>query len=180
MLSLRAKNTQKILSYFFLHEGNELYVNEMCRRFGLDRGNLVRKLKELAEEGILRSEWKGNQRYYSLNPSFPLFKEYKKIFVKTLGFEPAVKGILKEIPGIRKALLFGSYAQDKMDPSSDIDLLVVGLHDTIELQKRIARLQKTLDREINVISMSPEEYERKRRTSPLLKSIQARKTVPLL
>ena len=180
MLSLRAKNTQKILNYFFLHERSELYVNEMCRRFGLDRGNLVRKLKELEEEGILRSEWKGNQRYYSLNPSFPLFKEYQKIFVKTMGFEPALKGILKKLSGIRKALLFGSYAQDKMDASSDIDLLVVGTHDTIELQKKIAGLQKTMDREINVISMSPVEYERKRRLNPFLKSIQAKKNIPLL
>ena len=180
MLSLRAKNTQKILNYYFLHEGSELYVNEMCRRFGLDRGNLVRKLKELEEGGILQSEWKGNQRYYSLNPSFPLFKEYKKIFVKTMGFEPAVKGLLREVPGVRKAFLFGSYAQDKMDAASDIDLLVVGTHDTIELQKKIAGLQKTMDREVNVISMSPSEYESKRRSSPLLKSIQAKKIVSLL
>jgi len=180
MLSLRAKNTQKILNYFFFHERSELYINEMCRRFGLDRGNLVRKLKELEEEGILRSEWKGNQRYYSLNTSFPLFKEYKKIFVKTMGFEPAVKGLLKEVPGVKKALLFGSYAQDRMDVSSDIDLLVVGTHDTIELQKKIAGVQKTMDREINVVSMSPAEYERKRRTSPLLKSIRTKKTILLL
>ena len=79
MIALRSKITQKILGYFFLHEGSAMYVNEMCRRFGSDRGNSVRKLKELEEEGILKSEWKGNQRYYSLNPSFPLRREYKRI-----------------------------------------------------------------------------------------------------
>jgi predicted transcriptional regulator len=66
VLGLRSKIAREILGYFFLHQGASLYVNEMCRRFGVDRGNLVKKLKEFEKEGILTSEWRGNQRYYSL------------------------------------------------------------------------------------------------------------------
>lgn len=180
MISFRSKITQKILGYIFLHEGSALYVNEMCRRFGVDRGNLVRKLKELEEEGILKSEWRGNQRYYTLNPSFPLIKEYKKIILKTVGFEAMLKTALQEVEDIKKAILFGSYAQDKMDLSSDIDLLVVGNHNTIELQRKIAAVQKTTNREVNVISMSPKEYSKKLKTDPLLKSIHEKKRIILL
>lgn len=180
MLSFRSKITQKILGYIFLHEGSALYINEMCRRFGVDRGNLVRKLRELEKEGILQSEWKGNQRYYSLNTEFPLLKEYKKIVLKTIGFEQMLKRSLGEVQGLQKALLFGSYAEDKMDVSSDIDLLVVGNHDTIDLQRKIVALQKNIDREINVISMSPQEYQRKQKTDSLLKSIHAKRRISLL
>lgn len=180
MLSLRSKITQKILGYVFLHERSALYVNEMCRRFNVDRGNLVRKLAELEMEGVLKSEWRGNQRYYSLNSSFPLLREYKRIVLKTVGFEGALKKVLKEIPGIQKALLFGSYAKDRMDLSSDLDLLVVGDHNTVELQKKLADLQKTMDRELNVISMSSREYEKKRRTSSFLKSVLRTKRISIL
>lgn len=171
VVGLRSKLCQKVLGYFFLHEGESLYVNEMSRRFSADRGNLVKKLKELEREGLLRSEWKGNQRYYSLNPSFPLIKEYKQIIFKTVGLEENLKLALKEIKGIKKALIFGSYAADKMDLSSDIDLLVVGNHDTLKLQRTISQLQKSIDREINVVSMSANEYQRKRKTDRFLKSI---------
>ncbi|MDI6809166.1 MAG: nucleotidyltransferase domain-containing protein [Candidatus Eisenbacteria bacterium] len=180
MLSLRSQVTQKILGHFFLHEGNAMYVNEMCRRLDVDRGNLIKKLKELEGEGVLKSEWKGNQRYYFLNPSFPLLKEYKKIILKTVGFEHILRKTLQEVKGLRKAILFGSYAQDRMNLSSDIDLLAIGTHSTIDLQKKIAELQKAVDREINVISMSPQEYERKRKTDSLLKSIGKRKSIPIL
>jgi len=64
MLSLKSKITQAVLGYFMLHEGQELYVNEMARRLALDQGNLDRKLKQLEKEGILKSELKGKERYY--------------------------------------------------------------------------------------------------------------------
>lgn len=180
MLGLRSKIAQKLLEYLFLHQEANLYVNEMCRRFGVDRGNLVKKLKEFEKEGILTSEWRGNQRYYSLNHSFPLIREYQRIFSKTVGLEESLKKVIGEVTGIKRAVLFGSYAEDRMDLSSDIDLLVVGDHDTLELQKKISQFQKTIDREINVVSMGTKEYERKQKADALLRSIRHKKSIPLV
>ncbi len=180
MLSLRSKIAQQVLGYLVLHEENEMYLNEMCRRFGADRGNLVRKLKELEKEGILRSQWKGNQLYYRLNHAFPLLKEYKRIVLKTVGLEHSLREVLHRVPGVKEALLFGSYARDRMDANSDVDLLVVGDHNTIALQREIAQVEKGMDREINVISMSPAEYQKKRKSSPLLRSISKERKVSLV
>ena len=180
MISLKSRIAQSVLGYFMLHESAELYINEMARRLSLDDGNLVRKLKELEAEGILKSELKGKERYYSLNQSFPLLHEYKKIVLKTVGLEHTLKRAIEKVKGIKQAVLFGSYAEDRMDVSSDIDLLVIGDHDTIELQKKIAAVQKTMDREINLVSMGEKEYEKKKKTHPLLKSIAQRKKISLL
>lgn len=79
MISLRSKIAQKVLGYFFANGKNSLYINEMSRTLGLDRGNLIKKLQTLEKEGILKSEFRGNQRYFSLNTRYPLLKEYKKI-----------------------------------------------------------------------------------------------------
>ncbi len=157
-----------------------MYVNEICQRFSIDRGNLVRKLNELENEGILKSRWRGNQRYYRLNPSFSLLKEYKKIILKTVGLEHSLKEVLRQVKGIKEAVLFGSYARDRMDLLSDLDLLVVGDHKTIDLQRAIARLQAELSREINVIHMSPDEYAMKRKKDPFLLSVLKKKRVPVL
>jgi len=175
MISLRSKITQSVLGYLFLHEGVQLYVNEMSRRFQVDRGNLVRKLKNLEDEGILKSQWQGNQRYYSLNPAFPLIKEYKRIIMKTVGLEALLKDNLKGLKGIKEVFLFGSYAEDKMDLSSDLDLLVIGEHNTLDLQKKIADLQKTMDREINILSLGTSEYKKKIKSDPILQSITKKK-----
>src|SRR3989338_208336 len=102
MMSLRSKITQKVLGYVMLHDGGEMYVNEMSRRFNVDRGNLTRKLAELEADGILTSDWKGNQRYYRLNREFPLLEEYKKIILKTVGFEHSLRETLSKISGIKQ------------------------------------------------------------------------------
>ena len=166
MISLRSKIAQKVLNYFLLAPGAESYISDLARILHLESGNLTRKLLELEKEGILKSRWQGSQRYYSLNTAFPLLKEYKTIVLKTIGFEQILKTALEKISGIKKALIFGSYAQDQMDSYSDIDLLVVGDHNTVGLQKSIAQIQKMVQREINVISMSPQEYNNKKKAIP--------------
>ncbi|MFC2149510.1 nucleotidyltransferase domain-containing protein [Candidatus Auribacterota bacterium] len=180
MISLRSKITQAVLGYFMLHESAELYVNEMARLLSLDQGNLDRKLKELEKEGLLKSDIRGKERYYSLNAAFPLLQEYKKIVLKTIGLEQRLKEVLRAVNGIEMSCLFGSYAGDKMDLSSDIDLLVVGSHSVIELQREIAKIQKTMSRELNVISMSSSEYQEKHNSDALLKSILRKKNIRLL
>ncbi len=180
MISLRSKNTKTILGHMFLHEDAELYVNEMARKFSLDDGNLSRKLKELATEGILRCRERGSSCYYSLNPDYPLLKEYKGIVLKTIGLEQKLREALSGISGIEQAFIFGSYAGGTMDASSDIDVLVMGSQDTLVLQKAVALLQKETDREINVISMGSREYKEKLNKDPFLKSLAKKKKIRLL
>ena len=180
MLSLKSKITQAVLGYFMLHEGAELYVHEMARRLTLDQGNLDRKLKELEKDGILKSELRGKERYYSLNASFPLLKEYKRIILKTVGLEHVLKDELQRVKGLKQVYLFGSYAKNQMDAASDIDVLAVGNHNTLELQKKISAIQKSVGREINVISLGPAEYEKKRKSDPFIKSVHHGKKIQIV
>ena len=180
MFSLRSKVTQSVLGYFMLHEQAELYVSEIARRLSLDQKNLDRKLKELEKEGIFRSELRGKERYYTLNRAYPLLKEYKKIILKTVGFEHLLKQALRRIQGLERVYIFGSYAKSKMDSSSDIDLLAIGRHNAIDLQREVSELQNSIGREINVINLSPAEYEKKRKTDPFVKSIHQGKKLQVL
>ncbi len=96
MIILKSKIAKVVLGYFILHEGAEMYINEMARKFKLDSGNLTRKLAEFEKEGIFKSRLSGKQKYFSINKSFPLLKEYKKIIQKTVGFEYILKESLSD------------------------------------------------------------------------------------
>ena len=170
MISLRSKVTQKVLTFIFL-QNEEFYARELARRLNVPHSNLINKLHEFENLGLLTSQEKGQEKYYKLNTKFPLLKEYKAIVQKTFGFEEKLREALKKTKGIERAMLFGSYAKNKMDKSSDIDLLVIGRHSTLSLQKNIAKLQKEYDREINVISMSDNEFKRKQKEDSFLKKI---------
>jgi len=180
MLSLRSKITRSVLSYFILHDHAQSYVLETARRLHLDGSNLAKKLRELEKEGILQSEERGKERYYSLNKDFPLLKEYRQIILKTVGIEGALKELLKGVKGIEEAFLFGSYAKDRMDSASDIDLMVIGDHDTVNLRKKLSGVQKTTDREINLVSISAAEYKKRKKQDSFVKSLQRSKKVKLV
>jgi predicted nucleotidyltransferase len=180
MINFRSKITQVVLGYFFLHEDARMYINEISRQFHLDSGNLTRKLEELEGQGLLKSEWKGAQRYFFLNKDFPLYREYKKIIQKTFGLEQSLKQALEAVPGIRQAVIFGSYAADRMDQHSDIDLFVVAEASAVEVQKALSGIEKTTGRDINPVILSPQEYRKKKGIDPLLKSMEKNKKVRLI
>lgn len=180
MISLKSEITQQVLNYFFMNPQESLYVNELARKLSLDKRNLVKKIRELETEGVLLSQPRGNLKLYSINRRFPLYKEYKNIILKTVGFEKKLKDILEETAGVEKAYIYGSYAQEKMDVHSDIDLLVIGNHSIILLQRKISNLQKELDREINVVNMSASEFKKKRKNKdPFLLDILKKKHIEI-
>ncbi len=161
MLNLRSKVARELLSFFFLHEEEGYYVNELARRLKLDKRNMAKKLAEFEADGLFQSTLSGHQKYYSLNRSFPLYQEYRQFVLKTAGLEAQLREALREIPGISHAYLYGSYASNRMDASSDIDLIIIGDHKVIEVQQAIAALQKKLDREINLVNLSEDEFRAK-------------------
>ena len=179
MISLKSKITQRVLSDAFLNE-KAFYVNEIARRHGLDSGNVSRKLKELEGDGILQSEEKGKERFYSINKKYPLLNEYRRIVLKTSGIEKILKKALTDVAGVRKSFIFGSYASGRMDASSDLDVMVVGNHSLMALHRQIAKVQKSVGRIINVISASPEEYQRKCATDTFFKSLNRQPKVSLI
>lgn len=161
MISLKSELTLKLLDYFFMSPHEGLYMNELVRKLDLDKRNLAKKLKELEKEGILKTQKQGNLKLYSLDKKYPLYKEYRTIILKTVGFEAKLKTIIKKVEGLSKIIIYGSYARDKIDIHSDIDLVAIGSHDIVPLQRKLNQLQKAIDREINVINMSSKEWQKR-------------------
>ncbi|PKN00069.1 MAG: hypothetical protein CVU78_02950 [Elusimicrobia bacterium HGW-Elusimicrobia-2] len=181
MIALGSKVSKALLSHFFLHSDDKLYVNEIAGKLDLDKRNLVKKLKDYEKEGLFKTEKMGNQLYYSLNKKYPLYNEYRKIILKTIGIESSLKEALKDKKDIQEVYVFGSYAADKMDSSSDIDLLVIGSIDTVGLHKMLSGLQKSINREINVVNMTEKEYRQKKRgRDPFIENVLKCKKIRII
>lgn len=59
------------------------------------------------------------------------------------------------------AYIFGSYAKKTFETGSDIDILLIGEHDTLEAKKIILPLQKEFYREFNIVDMTEEDFIQK-------------------
>lgn len=81
---------------------------------------------------------------------------------------------LKEI-NPQKIVLFGSYAYGRPNPNSDIDLLVVVDTDK-SFHARIQQLRLLLpkDKPIDLIVLTPQEYQKAKGVNPLVSEIDSK------
>lgn len=150
---------QRALGWLLLHPESALHVRELARLTHTSAGSLHRELVRLAEAGLLTRSRQGNQVLYQANRACPVFAELTGLFRKTGGLGDVLRAALAPLTEkIRVALIFGSVARGEETAGSDIDVLVVGEVDFVEVVTALHPCQETLGREINPVVYSPEEW----------------------
>ena len=96
--------------------------------------------------------------HYQVNRDFFLFPELKSIFLKTVGLTALLGDALKGAENIALAFIYGSYAADQENTTSDIDLLVVGTLSSRALHTTLQEAEELVHREINYTLFSPVEF----------------------
>lgn len=160
---LDTKLRRNLLAFTFSHAGENFYVRELAGLIQEDAGNLSRELRKLEKEGLFTSQVRGNSKFYTLNPQYPLFDDLKKIVFKTTGIAGALKGVVDDYPGISRAFIYGSCARGEENAASDVDLVVVGHFPRDKFTRQIRGLESGLRREINFTSYTEEEFGKEKK-----------------
>lgn len=170
----------KLLAHLFSHPNENFYVREIASSIDEDAGNLSRELKLLAEEGLCSYFKRGNSKFYSLNHNYPLYNELKQIIDKTEGVQGTLRNLVEELPGIKTAFIYGSFAKNRAAKTSDIDLVVVGRFPNAKLLDLIRAAESKLCREINYTPYTPEEFEEEKKSEgSFLNTVLKEKSIPL-
>ncbi len=167
----KSKTREKILMLFFLDVEKKYYLRELERILGVSVANIRRELLSLEKAGLFKREKQGKEVYYSLNKKSAIFEDVKNIVSKTIGVESLLKKELCKLKGIKKAFVFGSFAKQKENSLSDIDLMIIGSVDEDLLVKKISKLERTLKREVNYHLFDTKEWKEKVKDSSFLKSV---------
>lgn len=155
------KNQELILNFFFKHQEESYYLRQLGRELGKKPGVFQRDINKLVEVGYLRSEKKGNSRFFSLNRNHPVYAEMKSIFFKTSGIAGTLKRELAQIQGVARAFIYGSFARGEEKADSDIDLMIIGSADENKILDVISRLEGEFGRPINYGLIGEPEFKRK-------------------
>ena len=161
MFSLRSELRRKVLTFFYVNRGARVYVRQLATALGEDSTNVSRELARMEREGLLRSEAEGRQLYYALNREYPYMKPLFELLKGSIGVEPALRGALHKVDGIKAAWLYGSFAKNEADARSDIDVLIVGRPDAAQLAAKVREAERALRREINYTVLTSGELKRR-------------------
>ncbi len=157
----RSKLRQKVLSYYFTNPAKHLYVRQLASILKEDPGNISKEFSKMEKEGVFIAEARGNQKHFYLNKRYPLYSELKSILFKTTGVEGRLKDIMGNMEGIQLSFIYGSYAANKENASSDVDLLIIGKPDEDKLLEEIEFAEQVLGREINYNIYPAKEFKEK-------------------
>jgi len=148
---------RQILAAFYAGPGLVTHPRELARRLGHPSQVVGRELQRLEDAGILASETIGRARRYRVNPASPIAADVRGLVLRTIGAEALIRAALGNVAGIEEAWIFGSHARGTERPSSDIDLLVIGLVDRGALSERLVEVEQELGRDVNMVAYTRAE-----------------------
>ncbi len=150
---------RKLLGLLLLRPDERYHVRELARMTEISAGSLHRELKALSEAGLLIREEVGNQVLYRAEQNCEIFDELASIFRKTTGLAWLLRDHLSEISDrIDSAVVFGSMASGRQNSTSDVDVLVLGDVELINIVKALSPLSSTLRRELNPVVMTVDKF----------------------
>lgn len=152
---------RQVLALLLLRPDQSYHVREIARLTNTQPGTLHKELTKLAEVGILKKAFQGNQLCYQADTNCIVFEELAGIMRKTSGLADVLRLALQPVTGqLQFAAVYGSVASGKATANSDVDLLLVGDLGFAEAVKALYPAQQELGREINPKLYSVNEWQK--------------------
>ncbi len=159
----RSRLRAKVLAWLFAHPDEQYYVRQLQSLIGGDPTNISRELARLEEIGVLTCQKEGRQKYYRANRGCPIYEELHGMVLKTEGLADVLREALESLQGkIDLCFVYGSHARGEATARSDVDLLVVGDLDEMDLHGTLSRAEERLHRTINYTLLSRREFRLRR------------------
>ncbi len=126
-----------------------MHLREIARKLKTNQTTISRKINELVESNVLNSESQGKNKVYFLKKTLEsrqliyITEQYK--LLKTINKNHLLRRIFEKIiknKKIKLAILFGSYAKEKENSKSDIDIYIET--ENQELKKELELLNSKL------------------------------------
>lgn len=159
----RSDTQLQILGATYLEPERQFTIPELVERSSRPQPTVAREVERLTEAGLLESELRGGRRAVWAASASPIFDELRALLLKTIGPKAVLEDRFTGLPGIERALIYGSWARryhgDAGPLPQDIDVLVIGSVDVDEIRAEADIATRKLGRDVNVTTLTPAEWE---------------------
>ena len=148
-----------LLATFLLNPGVAFSAWELTSRHSTHYSAVWKELANLELIGVITLHGNiGRQKRYILNQDCPIITDLQSIFVKTVGVGDQLRPIVIDENRIAVAFIYGSTATGEFDILSDIDLMIIGNLELLDILPQVASVEQIIGRSINVTIFSRAEW----------------------
>jgi DNA-binding MarR family transcriptional regulator len=159
----RSDTQLQILGATYLEPERHFTIPELVHRSSRPQPTVAREVERLVEAGLLETELRSGRRSVWATTTSPIFEELHSILLKTIGPKADLENQFRGIPGVDRALIYGSWARRYHGEAGplpqDVDLMVIGAGDVGEIRGAAESASRRLGRDVNVTVLTPDEWE---------------------
>lgn len=156
----RSEVQLRILGLLLLNRERHWTAEQVEAAVGASATTVHRELRRALDAGILTRDDRARPHAYQAAVDSPAFEPLRALLVQTVGLECELSEMLREAPGVRAAVIHGSWVDGRLRPESDVDVLVVGDVDLAELRRKARSLGRRAGRRIDLTAFRPDEFRR--------------------
>jgi predicted nucleotidyltransferase len=138
-------------------------LTSLGKEIGVPLSTLQREVEALEQAGLVSSERVGNARLVRPNEESPFFTDLYSLLLKAFGPVAVLSSLLRDVQGVEKALIFGSWARryhgEPGPAPRDLDLLVVGEISPHTVYGVAREAERDLQIDVNPVVVSEDEWD---------------------
>jgi predicted nucleotidyltransferase len=180
--SLFGKTRRLILALLYSKADASFHLRKVIKLTRGQPGSVQRELKKLSDAGLILRTVKDNQVLFQANQKCPIFPEVKSMIMKTAGMADVLREALAPLrQSIIAAAIFGSIARGGENKESDVDIVIVGEVDFVAVIEKLSPAQTLLNREINPVVMSADEFKKRiREKEHFVSAVLGKPLIPII
>jgi predicted nucleotidyltransferase len=175
---LGSKVKVKVLRTLWRYDEKEFTIRELAKFLGISHVGVKKVIDELEKTNVILVRTHGRSYAFKLNLRSYAASIVERTFELEREALPKLRHMMKrrlEYPFVISAALYGSIVEEREEPRSDIDLLIV-TNNKEKVEEIIAELQKDVsDKFGNSISayyIDEKDLQKKRNESPIKRAVQ--------
>jgi predicted nucleotidyltransferase/DNA-binding transcriptional ArsR family regulator len=177
----RSEAQARILAALLLDPSREASIADLAGLAGIRPPNALREVNRLIGAGLLKDRRVGRTRLVSADVSSPYHQPLVQILARSFGPVLVIGDELAAVPGIDKALIFGSWAARFLGqagpPPGDVDVLVIGAPPGRDLRRANARMEDALHIPVQITTVPAHEWAAAE--SGFLRDVQTKPSITL-
>jgi len=154
---ITSKTRIKLLLKFFLNSNSSAYLRSLENEFGESTNSIRIELIRFEKAGLLKSQYKGNKKFFRANTEHPLFNAINNLLRKHLGFDRIIETVVKKLGEVKCVFIVGDFA--KGINNNIIDLIFIGNINKNFLVELVEKAEKLIKRRIRYLVFTPDEFE---------------------
>lgn len=150
---LRSRHQAELLTWLFLHPGEEYTLGDMALRLRISPSTLHAEVERLTTAGIVTDRYVGRTRLLRANTASRLAQPLTELLTLSFGPPVVVAEEFDDVAGVEQVVLYGSWAARYEGVAgkepADVDVMVVGKPDREDVYAAADRCQRRLGLDVN-------------------------------